>query len=145
MTNEKYNILVQLIKEFKTRHLTFPEIGKKKNYYVISKLNKNEKFRFQINRKGHKRADNLIYLLFYTESTPMVRLDMTGPSHDNRDGSSIDTPHFHIYNDTYRQGKEAVPLSEFVELTFVDDLIGSLVFFLQHNNVDLSYINLPFT
>lgn len=143
MDNSTYNELMKMIKIFTSSKIKQPEIGNQVTYNLIEKELEDERFKITINRKCHIREDNLIYLLNSKRYNLVIRLDMLGPAHDNNDGTSIDTPHLHIYNEKYREGKIAVPLSELVNKPIELELYDSLVFFLKHCNVDLYGIELP--
>lgn len=73
----------------------------------------------------------------------MVRLDMTGPPHDDRNGNSIDTPHLHIFDESHNFGKWAIPLSDISDTEIIYELRDSLTIFLTYNTVDMKNIELP--
>lgn len=143
MTNEEYDTLMNVLKILNKNDIRIPEIGKRISYWAENEYNADDKYRFMINRKVNKRDNNLIYLLFHKKSKLMIRLDMFGPAHDNLDGTTIETPHFHIYNEQYRHGKHAVSLKEVAGTQLGNDIRDSLVFFLEHTNVDTKNINIP--
>ena len=61
----------------------------------------------------------------------MLRIDIAGAPHNG-----LDTPHVHIYDDTHEQGRLAIPLSELESYRLTDEIIESLVAFLEYNNFD---------
>lgn len=143
MDNSTHKELMRIIKVITKKKVVFPEIGNQITYNAISKNLENERFSITINRKCHKREDNLIYLLNSKRYQLVLRLDMLGPTHENNDGSSIDTPHLHIYNERYREGREAVPLAGITDTLIIAELMDSLLFFLEYINIDVDNLELP--
>lgn len=143
MDNDIFTQLFELIKIFKTNQIKFPDYGTQ-NFHKLASLEDNQqKFDLLINRKGHLREDILTYQMSSKKYGIMVRLDMSGSPHDDRNGSSIDTPHVHIFDEEHNNGKWAVPLSEISDDDILFELRDSLLIFLKYNNVNLEGITIP--
>ena len=137
MDSSTYSSLMEMVKLIKKEKITFPE-NKNQNFHDLHDADSESKeFELLINRKGHLRDDVLTYQMKSKENGLLVRLDMTGPSHDDRDGNPIDTPQVHIFNEEHNQGRWAVPISEIIDTPIINILHDSLVSFLLYNKVEL--------
>ena len=143
MDTGTYNSLMDMIKVFRKGKIYIPDNGKHNFQDLHDAESSIKEFELLINRKGHLREDVLTYQMKSKESGLLIRLDMTGPSHDDRNGNSVDTPHLHIFNEEYNDGRWAVALSDLIETPIVSLLHDSLSSFLLYNKVDISNIQVP--
>jgi hypothetical protein len=143
MDNGTYNSLMNMIKIFRKGKISIPDNGKHNFQDLHDAGSRSKEFELLINRKGHLREDVLTYQMRSKESGLLIRLDMTGPSHDDRDGNPVNTPHLHIFNEEYNDGKWAIALSDIIETPIMNLLHDSLSFFLLYNKVDISNIQVP--
>lgn len=142
MDNSTYNSLMDMIKLLKKENLNFPD-NKTQNFHLLhDERSKSQEFVLLINRKGHLRDNVLTYQMRSKESGLLVRLDMTGPSHDDRDGNPIDTPHLHIFNEENNNGRWAVAISDVIETPIIDELYDSISAFLLYNKVNLRNVQI---
>ena len=72
-------------------------------------LDEREQFKFDIQRRGMKKAGKCTFQERYHQTEILVRVDIDGPPHDNPDGETIPCPHLHIYREGYAD-RWAVPL-----------------------------------
>jgi len=144
MDNTKYDMLLKIIKFFKKKtNFEFPDYGTQNFHDIVSKEDPDLIFKLLINRKGHVRENSLSYQMSSLKFGPIVRLDMTGPAHDSKDGFLIETPHVHIFDERHNNGRWAIPLSEINDEKIINVLYDSLIIFLLYNNVDTTNVNFP--
>ena len=115
MTEENYKIttkeaimLIQMMKEIETKQkLNFPLKGEKLQFNVYAKKY-NTKFIVNITRSSINKGKCTYQGRTYIKNIPLLRLDITGSTHMNTDGTKIVGNHLHIYNEK-TQLKEAIP------------------------------------
>lgn len=122
------------LKQLEEAVVSLPISGEQRHYEAHKIDDPTVKFTLTVNRKGHQNPDTLTFV-FKSRHGIINRLDMVGTPHDNPDGQAIDTPHFHIYNDLYRQGRVAIALSDITDDDLIDDIIGALQYFMTYNNI----------
>ncbi|GFK24924.1 DUF6978 family protein [Tetragenococcus halophilus] len=144
MEDKKYNELLELIKLLRKNTIEFPDNGKQNSYKLTAKDNISLTFELLINRKGHLRENVLTFLMKSENDGIMVRLDMTGPPHASKEGVLLDTPHVHIFNEKYNEGKWAVSLSDIDDENIIYKLHDGLNVFLKYNNVETKNVSIPF-
>lgn len=134
MEPETFDMLFKCLKILEETMIKFPEFGTQKNYSAVKHDDEREVFNLMINRKGHLNEDYLTYQLTSRYGI-LVRLDMDGSPHEDREGNLVDTPHLHIFDEENGFGKFAVSLSDVVELNIIKDLYDSLSCFMEYNNI----------
>lgn len=145
MEDSLHKLLMDKIKEFENSVLKYP-LAKKQSKHMLQGVNdSSNKFQLLINRKGHLNKDNLT-LIFHSKNYNeiLVRFDVNGASHINKIDQSYDeipTPHIHIFDEKHYNGKIAIHISSVHDEGFIDELLDSLDFFLEYNNVDTSDLN----
>lgn len=134
MDDSTFNLLFECLKILQDRLLKIPSHGKQDSYQASKHDNENETFDLIINRKGHL---NDKYLTFQLNSRHgiLIRLDMNGQPHENINGELVETPHVHIFDIAHDKGRMAVPLSALSDLELIENIEASLLFFLEHNNI----------
>lgn len=143
MEDNLYEQLLNLIKIVKKQSIDFPEYGNQNFHTILDKNDVENKFKLLINRKGHLRTDALTYQMMSEKHGVMVRLDMTGTPHDDKDGNSVDTPHLHIFDERHNMGSWAIPLSEITDQEIIYELLDSLTVFLRYNTVETKNVKIP--
>ncbi|HJA22826.1 MAG TPA: hypothetical protein H9958_01180 [Candidatus Limosilactobacillus intestinavium] len=131
MKNSDYNYLHKLPKIINRNHLFCAPYGEQTSFNGNGTLDTSEKFRVVQNRKGHRRNNNLTYILFYKQNNIMIRIDINGQRHEG-----VETPHVHIFDEEHSNGLEVIPLSKLPDYTPTDDIVQSLYEFLKYNNFD---------
>lgn len=134
MDNTQYNKIMSYLKQLEEAVVSLPISGEQRHYEAHKIDDPTIKFTLIVNRKGHQNPDTLTFV-FKSRHGIINRLDMVGTPHDNPDGQEIDTPHLHIYNDSYRQGRVAIALSNITDDYLIDDIIGALQYFMTYNNI----------
>lgn len=129
MDNKDYNYLHNLPKSTNKDHLFCAPFGEQTSFNGTGTLDPTEKFRVVQNRKGHRRNNNLTYILFYKQNNIMIRVDINGQRHDG-----VETPHVHIFDKKHNNGLKAIPLSKLPNYDTTDDIVQSLYEFLKYNN-----------
>ncbi|MGJ3977407.1 DUF6978 family protein [Levilactobacillus brevis] len=137
MENNLYNKLHNTIKINVPLNLTCANPTKQKNFKGHAISNESDKYRILQNRKGHHNKNNLSYLMFHGNNDIMIRVDLNGQTHNG-----IRTPHVHIFNEDYNDGKIAIPLNGLKDYNVTDDIIESLAEFLKFNNFDLDSVTI---
>lgn len=141
---EEFDMLFSCLKIIDEDKLNFPEAGSQNYHNLFKHLDREEKFKLLINRKGHLNKQNLTYIMnSQSFKGLLVRLDMTGPPHVGLDGNEIDTPHVHIFDKNHNFGSVVEPLADISNIAIKNELRDSLEAFLVYNNVDLKNINIP--
>lgn len=127
MTDEEYNKIKQeekhlLIEDNQNELIKLyllEKVGKEE--YKIQSIFTKQKFRLICRRdKGNRRRgieNKLSFILLSDDNTTLCRIDTAGKDHTNPDGSSVSTPHIHIYQES-SETRFAYPLDE------IDDFIG---------------------
>ena len=129
MDNKDYNYLHNLPKSTNKDHLFCAPFGEQTSFNGTGTLDPTEKFRVVQNRKGHRRNNNLTYILFYKQNNIMIRVDINGQRHDG-----VETPHVHIFDKKHNNGLKAIPLRNLHNYDETDDIVQSLYEFLKYNN-----------
>lgn len=137
MKNNDYNYLHELPKSVNKNHLFCAPFGKQISFSGNGTLDTSEKFRVLQNRKGHRRNNNLTYILFYKQNNIMIRVDINGQRHEG-----VDTPHVHIFDEAHCNGLKAIPLSKLSNYAPTDDIVQSLYEFLKYNNFDTNGLSI---
>lgn len=137
MENSQYSYLHNLPKSLNTSHIDCAPYGKQAVYNGHGTLQPTEKFRIVQNRKGHRRSNNLTYLLFHKQINIMIRIDIHGQSHEG-----VATPHVHIFDDKHHNGEIAIPLDNLPNYDTTDELIQSLYEFLKYNHFETKGIQI---
>lgn len=114
MDKENYEKLLKKIKVFEKNIVNLPGIGEQTKHNLTHIIDKSEKFKLIINKKGHRNSENLTIILnSITHKCSMVRFDVNGSDHANPPNNErIPTPHIHIFTDEYMNGGIAIPLHE---------------------------------
>ena len=119
MDNKDYNYLHNLPKSTNKDHLFCAPFGEQTSFNGTGTLDPTEKFRVVQNRKGHRRNNNLTYILFYKQNNIIIR---------------VETPHVHIFDKKHNNGLKVIPLSKLPNYDTTDDIVQSLYEFLKYNN-----------
>ena len=143
MDDSLYQQLLNTIKLFKKQSVNFTEYGTQNFHNLYDKHDTENKFKLLINRKGHLRTDVLTYQMISEKHGIMVRLDMTGTPHDDKNGNSVETPHLHIFDEEHNMGRWAIPLSEITDQEIIYELLDSLTVFLSYNTVETKNLKIP--
>lgn len=130
MENSEYNRLHILPKKLNKHSIYCAANGKQEKYNGQGVFNKNEKFTVIQARKGKRRKNTLSYVLLY-KSEIMVRVDINGAAHHG-----VETPHIHIFDENHNQGDTAISISNLKQYDPTDEIIQSLIEFLNYNNFD---------
>lgn len=147
MSDTNFEELFSCLKLLLNDTIELPDFGFQKTEKIKDAYNDNSKFDLIMNRKGHYNKEKMTYVMYSSYYRgALIRLDLTGPDHYNYNtGEHIPTPHLHIMNEEYENGRIAVALDDIDNFVFRLDLAGSLISFLEYNNVKLDGIQLPFT
>lgn len=129
MDNSTYIDIHNLPKTLNNSKIQCAPLGDERSFNGHATFKTDEKFRVIQNRKGHK-FKILTYVLMHNSGI-MLRIDIKGTPHNG-----LDTPHVHIYDDKHEQGRLAIPLSELEDYESTDEIIESLIAFLDYNNFD---------
>lgn len=137
MDKENYEKLLKKIKVFEKNIVNLPGIGEQTKHNLTQIIDKSEKFKLIINKKGHRNSENLTIILnSITHKCSMVRFDVNGSDHANPPNNErIPTPHIHIFTDEYMNGGIAIPLHEIDDIELIDELLDSLEFFIDYTNI----------
>ena len=92
-----------------------------------------EHFKIIQNRKGHRRKDNLSYLLLHGNNQPMIWVDINGQTHHG-----IPTPHAHVFTDEFTNGEIAIPIDRLSKHLSSTQVVSSFLEFLKYNNFTLT-------
>ena len=142
--SDNFADLFLILKVLADKKLNLPDVGNESKSTILAKNDDNIKFELVVNRKGHKNPDNLTYQMVSLKPRRLIiRLDVSGAPHLNPNGEQIPTPHVHIFNEEYMQGKIAIPLEDLTDLRLVSRLHESIRFFLDYNNVDTTSVLIP--
>ncbi len=117
--------------------IKLPPQGEQSTYAARKIDDESEEFQVIVNRKGHLNPDNLTYQLISRYGI-LVRIDMSGAPHED-----VDTPHVHIFNEEYDNGRIAIALQEIKDVSLLQDIYDSFTFFLQYNNIKEVDIDTP--
>lgn len=120
MEDNNYRHLYNLPKQLNQKQLYCAPYGTQKSFNGCAIFSPAQKFRVVQNRKGHRRANNLTYVLFYRQNEIMIRIDINGQKH-----KGIETPHAHIFDNKHNNGKSAIPLRELKNYNLTDDIVKS--------------------
>ena len=138
MESNCFQELLNCIKLLEQKTIQFPDVGKQRKYRLYCISDKNEKFELIINRKGHLNQQNLTYqLMSHTLKGVLVRLDCNGAPHDD-----VDTPHVHIFDEEHDYGRIAIGLGD-LEVNLANELLDSLIYFLDYTNVNYANVAIP--
>ncbi|HFI0042468.1 TPA: hypothetical protein ACGO8N_001877 [Streptococcus suis] len=133
-----FDELLRCLKILKNNSLEFPELGTQNKHGVYKQDDASEQFELVINRKGHLNKSNLTYLMRSKSLNGiLVRLDCNGTPHND-----VPTPHIHIFDEEHDFGRIAIGLED-IEADLAHDLMESLIYFLDYNNVHHVGINIP--
>lgn len=137
MDKENYEKLLKKIKVFEKNIVNLPGIGEQTKHNLTHIIDKSEKFKLIINKKGHRNSENLTIILnSISHKCSMVRFDVNGSDHANPPNNKrIPTPHIHIFTDEYMNGGIAIPLHEIDDIELIDELLDSLEFFIDYTNI----------
>lgn len=136
MEKETFDLLFACFKILEDTMIRLPTFGSQLIYTAIKYDDEREQFDLIINRKGFLNTNYLTYLL-KSRYGILIRLDIDGPPHDDREGNSVDTPHLHIFNEENGNGKHAVSLSSVTDIELLNDITDSLIYFMEYNNIRL--------
>ncbi|WP_416150209.1 DUF6978 family protein [Salipaludibacillus sp. HK11] len=138
LTQAEANELIEVLKKMQCKKylIKFPNPTEYSKIEAVSVKSSKDKFIFDINRKGQYNINKCTYQTRYKKSVRLLRLDLEGPPHDNPDGTTVECPHIHIYREGYDLSW-AFPLPDIID-TNSEDLIQTLVDFLEYNKVQLS-------
>lgn len=142
MNKELFNRLYQSLKILYQNRIEIPEPGYQLKYLARQSDDEREEFTIIINRKGYLNPDYLTYQINSRHGI-LIRIDMDGQPHENRNNQLIETPHVHIFNEAYDNGKIAIALNEITDVKLLVTIIDSLNFFFEYNNISLNNIQLP--
>lgn len=137
-----FKAVFESLKILKNKNITFPKPGEQERY-PLTTADLSENMNMLINRKGHIDKNKLTYIMNSKILGQMIRLDMSGTSHIGFDDEDIPTPHVHIFDEAHNQGKIAVPLSSICNTPLGEELVDSLFFFLEYNNVNMDEVKSP--
>lgn len=132
MEQPLYNELHKIIKITNSSLLVCALPGQQRYFSGHAIANSSIQFKVVQNRKGHHNPNNLSYVLFHGSSEIMIRVDLNGQEH-----AGVKTPHIHIYNEDFKNGKLAIPLNEMANYNVTEDIIESLAAFLKYNNFEI--------
>lgn len=111
--------------------IQFPRAGTAVQIEVKSSDDR-ESFLIDVNRKGRIRISKCTYQERYAIVEILLRLDVSGPPHENPDGNVIPCPHLHIYREGFGTKWAQLLPSNF---TNTNDLAKTLREFLAYCNV----------
>lgn len=134
MEPENFQPLFECLKILEKKKIEFPEFGNQNKHIAHKHDNSRLKFDLIINRKGHLKDDYLTYQI-QTKSQLLIRFDISGSPHENPNGTMINTPHIHIFDEIHDHGRIAIPLEELEDLELISDLRYSLLEFMRYNNI----------
>lgn len=137
-----FKAVFESLKILKNKKVILPKPGEQERY-PLTTVDLSENMNMLINRKGHIDKNKLTYIMNSKILGQMIRLDMSGTSHIGFEGEDIPTPHVHIFDEAHNQGKIAVPLSSICNTPLGEELVESLFFFLEYNNVDMDEVKSP--
>lgn len=130
--------LLKCVKILNSRSVAFPEQGSQNKYQLMRKSDESVQFSMIINRKEHLNKNNLTYqMISHTLKNVLVRLDCSGAPHND-----VPTPHIHIFDREHDFGRKAIGLQD-IEADLANELLESLYYFLDYNNVDYTGVSLP--
>lgn len=134
LTNNDFNNIMSMAKKFEDMStIVLPANGGKINRN-LSSTSSNDEFILNIER-GRINLKKVKYQTRHkSTNTPLIRIDTTGPRHQNPDGEYIECPHIHIYKENYGD-KWAFPLDKNL-FTDTDNLSNLLKDFLIYFNVE---------
>lgn len=109
----------------------FPLPGDRLSVELLS-ADRHEKFVLDVSRASIKLT-KATYQSRARQAVVLVRLDIDGAPHRNPDGQEIPCPHVHVYREGYgdKWAVDALPEG----YTSTDDLYGTLLLFMQKNNI----------
>lgn len=100
MSNEEFEILLLLNKQFVKSKVNLPIKGESNTFDIISKKT-NDKFYLDIDRSGRIELFKLkIQTRYVLTKLPLVRVDVNSPPHLNPDGTKTSRNHIHVYRET---------------------------------------------
>ena len=137
-----FKAIFEALKILVNKEIALPKSGGQERY-PLTTTDLSENLNLLINRKGHIDKSKLTYIMNSKTLGQMVRLDMSGTSHIGFDGDDIPTPHVHIFDEKHKQGKIAEPLSSICNTPLGEELVESLFFFLEYNNVSMEGVTSP--
>lgn len=110
MTTEEAIKLIDMLKErVNNTTLKFPTVGEKIEFEVYA-IEEGKKFIININRGAIDNKKCTYQGRTYINSIALLRLDVTNSFHINPDGTKIQGPHLHIYNEE-NEMREAIPFN----------------------------------
>jgi len=134
--NFEFERLMNRIKVFENSVIDLPQFGLQKKYKLHQQIDEYQRYLMIVNRKGHQNVNNLTLIMHcLTPKLQLVRLDVNGAAHENKNGEMIETPHLHIFNETYDYGRIAIRLEEVTDINLIIGITDVLDFFLDYNNV----------
>ncbi len=103
--------LIEMDKELDCKAFGFPPCGKLLELKAHS-IDSKHMFQVTINRRGSLKLTKYTYQNRYSNNTILVRIDMDERrGHTNPDGTSVPTPHVHLFREGF-DDKFAYPLYE---------------------------------
>ena len=117
LTQQEADALLRELKENKYGKLAL--VGKDSNTDFI----------VDVNRRGTLRIEKCTFQERVFGNTPLLRLDIDGPEHQNPDGTILSRNHLHIYREGY-EVRWAIDIPE--EFVDPNDLITTLINFLEY-------------
>ncbi len=118
---------------------SFPVLQGGRLEIKLNSSDKKEKFLLDINR-GRIDLRKITYQNRARKVTILIRLDLSGPPHQNPDGEIIPCPHIHYYKEGYGS-KWAVPVPTSV-FDNLDDIFITLDQFMDHCSI-MTKPNIP--
>lgn len=129
MEDELFQQLFKCKKIITETLLKLPEQGEQKFYNARKIDDESEEFTVIVNRKGYLNPDKLTYQLTSRYGI-LVRIDMSGAPHE-----SVETPHVHIFDEKHDNGRIAFALQDITDVSLLQDIYDSFIFFLSYNNI----------
>ncbi|HAT55849.1 MAG TPA: hypothetical protein DCW31_11550 [Lactobacillus sp.] len=129
MDDAKYTKLLAYPKILNQKAIVCANQGKQTAFKGHAITKAIEKFTVIQVRKGHLHKDDLTYVLSHVRDGIMLRIDIHGAPHNG-----LSTPHVHIYDNVHKNGAVAIPLEDLKNYDPTDDIVESLVAFLDYTN-----------
>lgn len=103
LTTQEATQLINMLKQLVEKNIYFPNQGERKELEAEGVVDQSEKFIISIIRGGRDPKKCSYQARMKTGGTPLLRLDITGPSiaHQNPDGTIIYGPHLLAYNEDF--------------------------------------------
>ena len=129
LTQQEADALLRELKEIvNPSAFSFPQQNKYGKLALVGK-DSNADFIVDVNRRGTLRIEKCTFQERVFGNTPLLRLDIDGPEHQNPDGTILSRNHLHIYREGY-EVRWAIDIPE--EFVDPNDLITTLINFLEY-------------